>query len=378
MGHVVKRGTKWQAAYRGPDRRERTKTFARKVDAQAWLLEMEAQKAKGTWHDPAAGRLTFDRWADHYEAELSLHKRRSTRARDASVLRCHLRPAFGRLPMAAITRASVQSLVRKLQQTHAPKGVRTIFGVLHAVMEAAVPDVIPANPCRGVKLPALKRERNPRYLSGADLERLADAMPPEYRALVFVAGIMALRWSELIALRVGDVDFLRRTMRVVETTSEVEGSLTTEDVKTQAGRRVLPIPPIVIDALATHLALQPGPADVDELLFTAPGGGSLRRGNFRQRIWLPAVARAGLDGFTLRHLRHSAAGLLAQAGVHAKLIQLYLGHESSRISMDIYAGFHSAVPEEAARSVQALFDQSGSADARDGTTGWAEGPGRRG
>jgi hypothetical protein len=55
MGHIVKRGAKWQAAYRGPDRRERTKTFARKVDAQAWLLEMETQKAKGTWHDPAAG-----------------------------------------------------------------------------------------------------------------------------------------------------------------------------------------------------------------------------------------------------------------------------------------------------------------------------------
>jgi hypothetical protein len=58
---------------------------------------MEAQKAKGTWHDPAAGRVTFNQWADHYAAELSLHKRGSTRARDASVLKCHLRPALGRL-----------------------------------------------------------------------------------------------------------------------------------------------------------------------------------------------------------------------------------------------------------------------------------------
>lgn len=166
---------------------------------------------------------------------------------------------------------------------------------------------------------------------------------------------MALRWSELIALRVDDIDLSRRTMRVVETTSEVAGRLSTEDVRTAAGRRVLPMPPVVVRCLADHLASRSvRPAD---LLFSASAGQSLRRANFRQRVWLPAVARAGLDGFTLRHLRHSAAGLLAEAGVHPKVIQPYLGHESSRISMDIYAGFHSAVPEEAARSIQALFEE---------------------
>ena len=42
MGHVQKRTTdegqvRWKARYRGPDRKERSKTFPRKVDAQQWL-----------------------------------------------------------------------------------------------------------------------------------------------------------------------------------------------------------------------------------------------------------------------------------------------------------------------------------------------------
>ena len=41
MGHVVRRSGNWQASIRGPDGREKSKTFARKVDAQAWLTSVD-------------------------------------------------------------------------------------------------------------------------------------------------------------------------------------------------------------------------------------------------------------------------------------------------------------------------------------------------
>jgi len=34
---VKKRGNSWQATYRGPDGRERTKTFKKKVDGECWV-----------------------------------------------------------------------------------------------------------------------------------------------------------------------------------------------------------------------------------------------------------------------------------------------------------------------------------------------------
>jgi integrase len=75
----------------------------------------------------------------------------------------------------------------------------------------------------------------------------------------------------------------------------------------------------------------------DALLFTAPRGGPLRIGNFRRRVWWPALEAAGLARSTRIHvLRHTCASLLIRQGVHPKAIQHHLGHASIQITMDRY------------------------------------------
>ena len=51
------------------------------------------------------------------------------------------------------------------------------------------------------------------------------------RAVILVAGVLGLRWSEAIGLRVGDVDFLRRTLTVRRTIAEVEGKFRIAETK---------------------------------------------------------------------------------------------------------------------------------------------------
>ena len=41
---------------------ERSQTFDRKVDADRWLAQVETDKARGQWVDPAHGRITFATW----------------------------------------------------------------------------------------------------------------------------------------------------------------------------------------------------------------------------------------------------------------------------------------------------------------------------
>jgi Protein of unknown function (DUF429) len=43
--------------------------------------------------------------------------------------------------------------------------------------------------------------------------------------MVYLAGVLGLRWSEVIGLRVGAIDFLRRSVDVTVTVAEVEGLL---------------------------------------------------------------------------------------------------------------------------------------------------------
>ena len=181
-------------------------------------------------------------------------------------------------------------------------------------------------------------------------------MPAEYRALVYVAGVLGLRWSEVAGLRVRHVDFLRRTLQVSETISEVDGVMRREDVKTPASMATLSVPATVIEMLSQHLANQ-GPTDPDDLLFQAPGGGPLRATNFRERVWRPSVAAAGLEGLTFHGLRHSAAGLMIELGVHPKVIQQRMRHASIRTTMDVYGSVLPGVDEAVTARLQELLTE---------------------
>ena len=101
----------------------------------------------------------------------------------------------------------IRALVENMAKQLAPATVRTDYGVLRAILSAAVDaDLLPISPCRGVRLPAHARKEI-RFLSADELERLADAMPAQYRAMTYLAGVLGLRWSEVAGLRVGRIDF---------------------------------------------------------------------------------------------------------------------------------------------------------------------------
>jgi hypothetical protein len=45
---------------------QRSKTFARKADAQRFLIEMESDKARGRWIDPRSAELPVATWAEEF------------------------------------------------------------------------------------------------------------------------------------------------------------------------------------------------------------------------------------------------------------------------------------------------------------------------
>lgn len=59
----------------------------------------------------------------------------------------------------------------------------------------------------------------------------------------------------------------------------------------------------------------------------------LRRSDFCQRVWLPAVAAAGLEGAHFHDLRHVAGTLEAQSGASVAEVMARLGHSSPRASL---------------------------------------------
>jgi integrase len=300
--------------------------------------------------------MTFKEWTERYFAT-ALHKRPTTMARDRSVAGTHFLPALGNRPIGSITPLDVRRLVEHMSVTLSPATVRTNYAVLRAILAAAVDaDLLAVTPCRGVRLPPQTRGEI-RFLSSQELERLAVAVPLPYRAMIYLAGVAGLRWSEIAGLRVGRIDFLRRTVSVVETCSEVEGRLIFADVKTPASRRTVAIPAFLIEVLAEHLK-RADRQQAKDLVFTAPEGGPLRRSLFRQRVWLPAVEQADLKGLTFHGLRHSAAGLMIELGAHPRIMQARLGHSSIRTTLDVYGHVLPTADEAVTSAIDELFASS--------------------
>jgi Phage integrase, N-terminal SAM-like domain len=97
----------WETGVEKRFRRERSKSFARTVDAERFLVGIEDAKLRGAYVDPAAGRIGFSDWAERWYATTA-HLKPSTR-RDYRMLLDHqVLPVFGEWTLASIDTLAVK------------------------------------------------------------------------------------------------------------------------------------------------------------------------------------------------------------------------------------------------------------------------------
>ena len=353
MAHIEKRGPKrYRARYRAPNGVERSRTFERRVDAERWLDRLRGDLARGWYVDPEAGRRLFEDYAAAWR-ETQLH-RDLTRAQLDSLLPRHVLPFFGHRRLGSARPSEVQGWVKGRAEVLGPTSVEMAYRVVAAVFRAAVADrLIPASPCVGIKRPRRVRHQleQDQILTSEQLLDLAAAVPDRYRALVVIGAGAGLRNGEALGLTEARVEFLRRQLRVEEqliTAPRREPYL--GPPKTAASVRTIPVPDIVIEALAAHRErYRPGPWG---LLFTTELDEPIRRQNFG-RMWRVSVARAGVPAGTRFHdLRHYYASLLIRYGESVKVVQSRLGHASAAETLDTYSHLWPDSEERTRQAVQ--------------------------
>ncbi|WP_167736794.1 site-specific integrase [Nocardioides sp. 1609] len=332
---------RWRARYRGPDRRERTRIFDRKVDADRWGRAQTARVDRGDWTDPALGRTTVEAYAAEWlRGKVKL--RESTRATYDALLRTHVLPTWGSVSLSGVRHEEVAAWVTGLHASGlSASRTRQAWVVLSQVLELAVKARrIPSNPARGVELPSLPSRSTREEIRALDERQvwaLADAAG-DHRLSVLALAWCGLRFGELAALRVRSFDVLRRELRVAATLSELGGRLVEGPPKTEGSVRTVPVPAWLVDELAPLMGGK-GPED---RLFTASEGGPLRLGNWRGRVFDPAVRLSGLatqvrgDLVRPHDLRHTCASLHIKHGTPPKVLSTMLGHASVAITLDRY------------------------------------------
>lgn len=314
---------------------------------------------RGVWIDPRAGRVTLAAWASEWQRTV-VHLRPKTRKNYDVNLRNHILPALGDYDLAKLTpsmlRAWLSDLAGKNGRGAKPIAAGTVaqaFWTLNRVLAAAVDDeLIGRNPLRGVQAPQVAPEPM-RFLTHEDVATLVASIDGRYRALVYLAAYSGLRAGELIALRRTNVDLLRRTISVVEQVQYIDSRYIVSPPKSATGRRSVALPRLVADELDKHLR---GLVDLsaDAIVFPAPEGGFLHLENFRKRVWLPAVERAGLAPLRIHDLRHTCASLAIAAGADVKVLQRMLGHASAALTLDRYGHLLPGQAESVAERLDVL------------------------
>jgi len=323
----------YRAVWRDPNNQQTSKRgFATKRDAEQHIARQTVAKADGTYIAPAAAKVTISdlgtSWLDDKRALL---KPSSYAPLEAS-WRNYVEPTWGRRTVSSIRHSEVQTWVASIRKSATV--VARAFGILAGILDVAERDRrILANPARGVRLPRRTSTRGRRYLTHEELWAVAEASGRQ--ALVLTLGYCGLRWGELAALRVSDVNFLRRRINVTHNVVEVHGEFHAGTPKTHETRQV-PVPTEVLAQLAAAAKGKPS----DALIFDDGLGGYMRRtraSSGSRSWWKNALAAAGVEPMVLHDLRHTAASLAVSSGANVKAIQRMLGHASAAMTLDVYA-----------------------------------------
>jgi integrase len=241
--------------------------------------------------------------------------------------------SLGSRRLAAVTPSEVQAWASERAQHLAPTTLRNLVSLLSSVYASAVLDrLVATSPVVRLSLPPTHRERIV-PLSVEEVLALAESMPRRNRAMVIAQAGLGLRIGELLGLRVQDVDFMRRSVRVE--CQLAPGEKVRSAPKTRRSTRSLPLPQVVAEALSLHLEeFAPGE---DGTLFTTRFGTPYRHDYYGTRIFAEAVSRAGLPSSTTSHdLRHHYASVLLAQGESVIAVAERLGHHNASLVLSTY------------------------------------------
>ena len=382
MASVEKRTRNGKVAYvarwRDASGKSRSQSFGRKVDADRHAATVAADLARGSYVDGNA-KTTVAEYARSYIAAKVY--RPTTRTSMETWVRNRLEATpLGARPLVKVRPSEIQVFAASQVNQEggdgratgatglAPLTLRIQLGYLRSMFAAAVLDgLISSNPVPPVNRLSLPKSETGRFvpLTVAQVHQLADEMPEHARAMVLAQAGLGLRLGELLALRVQDVNFLRREVKV-EHQLELR-TLRRVAPKTPQSRRTVPLAAPVAEVLAAHIAAYP-PEPASGLLFN-PIGDSIGRPRMIPRpghdhahygrMMRRAVKRAGLPAGTSSHdLRHHYASVLVAAGESVFAVAERLGHTNATLVLSTYGHLMPGSEDSTRRAIETAWAEA--------------------
>ncbi|GLY69717.1 DMT family permease [Amycolatopsis taiwanensis] len=369
MAFVEKRGkNSWRVRYPKDDGGFGTITgFTSKKDAEAKADEIEADRRRGTFLDPDAGKLSLAEWTVAWFDALDVAN--TTEEQYRSLARNHIVPRWGTTRLDAISGLAVHTWAKKLRADgYAVSTVATITKLMSMMLaDAADERLIPANPIRPRRRGKRRHQPRTERLWATPEQALtvaaqAAALVGDWAAVLMItAAWTGARWGELTGLRRVNTHLNDGVIVIDPDTGalhEVRGRLELGPPKTAESARTITLPPFLIDLLRVHLDSHDHPH-----VFVTAENELLRRSNFARRAMRPAAdgnlhrkhprprVHPVVPGLVFHSFRHSHKTWMIADGIPDVAQARRLGHTIPDKIEHIYS--HVA-PEVETRLINAL------------------------
>jgi integrase len=351
----------WRASYTDGAGVRRKKQFPRKSDAEAWLVEICHDVARGV-HTPGSISPTVKEAAALWIKRCNEKRLESTTIDGYEEhVDLHIVPFIGAKKLSELTVPAVNSFADQLRTADRSAAmIKKVVGSLGAIFkEARRRGLSNVDPTSGIELDLPDRE-DPRPVipTKSELQAIIAGAAGRWRPVILVAIFCGLRASELRGLRWADVDFENRQLNI---TQRADASHKIGRLKSKAGYRSIPCPSGVLNALREWKLVCPkgdlglvfpngiGKVESHSNLvergfqpIQLAAGISERRQATDQATDKPAVDDAGkpvmveVAKYGMHALRHACASLWIESGYNPKQIQRLMGHSSIKVTFDIY------------------------------------------
>jgi integrase len=337
----------WIVDYVDQTGERRLKTFPTKKEAVAWKVTALHEVQQGI-HTSASASKTIEEvwglWIGECEAN---GLEASTIVQRQQHLKHHITPFIGRIKLSDLTTPLVYAFDKELREADRSMAMRrkVITNLKTAISFAQARGLVAQNVARGVRIKVDDREsRNGPLRAGVDfpsmaeLNALIDNAPARWRPFIITAIFTGMRLGELRGLRWSDVDLEAGVIHVRQRANRW-GRM--GPPKSKAGKRDIPLAPIVINALRQRRA--DCPTSELDLVFATRSGLPQGQSNILDQVWVPLLRKcrllndSGGHRYNFHLLRHAAASLfIAHLKWPPKRIQTVMGHANISLTFDLY------------------------------------------
>lgn len=282
------------------------------------LAKLKAAMNNKTKHYNKKTTITLKAWIEKWFMLFKQDNKETTNHRTKNILEKHVSFLFER-DISTIKSLEINEILASITAT---RQKQHLYIALKDCFDKAVKsDIITKNPLSSIQKPKHTSEVSKALTNKEEEQFIKTALKYENSNVLLICLYQGLRIGEALALTSSDIDFSENTITINKAKNQKE-ELSTP--KTASSKRTIPL------------------FERTKKILPQIEGELFRMSHCTaEHLFKKICSQASLTGFRIHSLRHTFATRCQEKGIAPKTVQKWLGHSTSKITMEIYTHVNS-------------------------------------